>query len=372
MEYVVFASFLSFVVAFLTTPVVIKIADAKQLFDHPSALKVHYTPIPTFGGVAFFVAVLFSVILLVSFKSAPEMQLFIAASIVVFLIGLKDDILLISPTKNFLGQLLSVFLLTYQGHFQLSSLQGLLGIYELNTGVATIFTYLTVLLIINIFNLIDGIDGLVGMMGIITGLFFGCALMIAGDLPYAILAFSLVFSLMAFLIYNFSPARVFMGDTGSLFLGFVISVLAIRFINTDFHLLAKLNITQTGAMGFAAIFIPLMDTLRVFSIRIYKGLSPFSRDVNHIHHLLLNKGYAHVKVTIILSALSLANLLLAYSLQSLGINVVIGALMVSGIATAWVCALKRNKPNQKESHTVRDSKFSFLGKKSLNSSEINN
>jgi UDP-N-acetylmuramyl pentapeptide phosphotransferase/UDP-N-acetylglucosamine-1-phosphate transferase len=352
MEYVVFASCLSFVVAFLTTPVVIKIADAKKLFDRPSEHKVHFTPIPTFGGVAFFVAVLFSVILLVSFKSAPEMQYFVAASIVVFLIGLKDDILLISPIKKFLGQLLAVFLLTYQGHFQLTTLQGLLGIYELNTVVAAIFTYLTVLVIVNAFNLIDGVDGLAGMMGIITGLFFGCSFMFAGDMPYAILAFSLVFSLMGFLVYNFSPARVFMGDTGSLFLGLVISVLAIRFINTDYHVLAELSITQTGAMAFAAVFIPIMDTLRVFSIRIYKGLSPFSRDVNHIHHLLLNKGYTHVKVTIILVALSLANLLLAYSLQPLGINVMVGALMVSGILTAWICSINRNKPNQKENHKI--------------------
>jgi UDP-N-acetylmuramyl pentapeptide phosphotransferase/UDP-N-acetylglucosamine-1-phosphate transferase len=296
MGILVFAAILSFLIAFIATPVVIKVADAKKLFDQPSAHKVHFTPIPTFGGISFFVSVLFSLILLVSFKVAPELQNFIAASIVIFFIGLKDDVYLISPIKKFLGQLLAVFILTYQGDFQLTSLQGLLGVEALHPVLSRAFTYLTFLVIINAFNLIDGIDGLAAMLGISAGIFFGISFLFAENWPYAILAFALVFGLLGFLVYNFSPARVFMGDTGSLFLGLVLAVLSVKFINTDAQLLNKLSITETGAMAFAAVFIPIMDTLRVFMMRIYKGLSPFDRDVNHIHHILLNKGFSPEKL----------------------------------------------------------------------------
>jgi UDP-N-acetylmuramyl pentapeptide phosphotransferase/UDP-N-acetylglucosamine-1-phosphate transferase len=333
MEYLIFSAFLSFVVAFLTAPVVIKVADAKKLFDQPTANKVHSTPIPTFGGISFFVAVLFSLILFVSFKTTPELQNFFAASIIVFFIGLKDDVYLISPTKKFLGQLLAVFLLTYQGDFQLRSLQGLMGIEELHPVLSTAFTYLTFLVIINAFNLIDGIDGLAGMLGVVAGFFFGVAFMLVKDWSYAILAFSLVFALIGFLFYNISPARIFMGDTGSLFLGLVLAVLAIRFINTDLSTISSLKITETGAMAFTAVFVPIMDTLRVFIYRMYKGMSPFARDMNHIHHILLNKGHSHRKISFLLSSIAIGLLIIAYLLQPFGINVIIISLVILGIIT---------------------------------------
>jgi UDP-N-acetylmuramyl pentapeptide phosphotransferase/UDP-N-acetylglucosamine-1-phosphate transferase len=355
MEFLVFAAILSFVVAFITTPVVIKIADAKKLFDQPTAHKVHFTPIPTFGGISFFVAVLFSLILLVSFKTAPELQNFIAASTLVFFIGLKDDVYLISPIKKFLGQLLAVFLLTYQGDFQLNSLQGLMGIQELHPVLATVFTYLTFLVIINAFNLIDGVDGLAAMLGIVAGLFFGISFLVARDWPYAILGFSIVFSLIGFLFYNFSPARVFMGDTGSLFLGLVIAVLSVKFIGTSNSNFIDLNITETGAMAFAAVFIPIMDTLRVFMIRIYKGLSPFERDVNHFHHVLLNKGYSHSQISFILTITSIIFITVAYLLQPFGINVIISALLFLGLLFMWLAAPKG--PRKWERRSTTDGKY---------------
>ena len=372
MEILVFAALLSFLIAFIATPVVIKVADAKKLFDQPSAQKVHFTPIPTFGGISFFVSVLFSLILLVSFKEAPELQNFIAASILIFFIGLKDDVYLISPTKKFLGQLLAVFILTYQGDFQLSTLQGLLGVGVLHPILSTAFTYLTFLVIINAFNLIDGIDGLAALLGIIAGIFFGISFLIAENWPYAILAFSLVFGLLGFLIYNFSPARVFMGDTGSLFLGLVLAVLSVKFIRTDVQLVNKLSITETGAMAFAAVFIPIIDTLRVFMMRIYKGLSPFDRDVNHIHHILLNKGFSHRKAALTIAFSSILFISIAYLLQPFGINAMIAFLLVSG-ASLFLIFLKiesNNKPGK--FNRAKKDQVSFLDRTRLKSKEINN
>ncbi|MEY3178030.1 MAG: hypothetical protein RLZZ390_1335 [Bacteroidota bacterium] len=372
MEFLVFAAILSFVVAFITTPVVIKIADAKKLFDQPTAHKVHFTPIPTFGGISFFVAVLFSLILLVSFKTAPELQNFIAASILVFFIGLKDDVYLISPTKKFLGQLLAVFLLTYQGDFQLNSLQGLMGIQELHPVLATSFTYLTFLVIINAFNLIDGVDGLAAMLGIIAGCFFGISFLVAKDWPYAILSFSIVFGLIGFLFYNFSPARVFMGDTGSLFLGLVLAVLSVRFIRASNSNFVDLNITETGALAFAAVFIPIMDTLRVFMIRIYKGMSPFERDVNHLHHILLNKGYSHSQISFILAITSIVFITVAYLLQPFGINVIISTLLSLGLLLMWIVAPKGPRKWQRSSKADGKQSVSRFNKSSWKRPEFNN
>jgi UDP-GlcNAc:undecaprenyl-phosphate GlcNAc-1-phosphate transferase len=372
MEFLVFAAILSFVVAFVTTPVVIKIADAKKLFDQPTANKVHFTPIPTFGGISFFVAVLFSLILLVSFKKAPELQNFIAASILIFFIGLKDDVYLISPTKKFLGQLLAVFLLTYQGDFQLNSLQGLLGIRELYPVLSTAFTYLTFLVIINAFNLIDGVDGLAASIGVIAGLFFGISFMVAKDWPYAILGFSIVFALIGFLFYNFSPARVFMGDTGSLFLGLVLAVLSVRFIRTSNSNFVDLNITETGAMAFAAIFIPIMDTLRVFMFRIYKGMSPFERDINHLHHLLLNKGYSHRKITFILTIASVFFIMVAYLVQPFGINIVISVLLFLGLFLMWLVFPKGPRKWQTSSTPDKKQSVSLFNKSNWKRPEFNN
>lgn len=372
MGILVFAAILSFLIAFIATPVVIKVADAKKLFDQPSAHKVHFTPIPTFGGISFFVSVLFSLILLVSFKVAPELQNFIAASIVIFFIGLKDDVYLISPIKKFLGQLLAVFILTYQGDFQLTSLQGLLGVEALHPVLSRAFTYLTFLVIINAFNLIDGIDGLAAMLGISAGIFFGISFLFAENWPYAILAFALVFGLLGFLVYNFSPARVFMGDTGSLFLGLVLAVLSVKFINTDAQLLNKLSITETGAMAFAAVFIPIMDTLRVFMMRIYKGLSPFDRDVNHIHHILLNKGFSHRKTALVLTFTSILFVSIAYFLQYFGINVMIAFLLVGG-ASLFLIFWKIGSDNQPgKFNRAKKDQVSFLDRNRLKSKEINN
>ncbi|MFM1793812.1 MAG: hypothetical protein RL642_197, partial [Bacteroidota bacterium] len=347
-------------------------ADAKKLFDQPTSNKVHFIPIPTFGGISFFVAVLFSLILLVSFKNAPELQNFIAASILIFFIGLKDDVYLISPTKKFLGQLLAVFLLTYKGDFLFHSFQGLMGIEKVHPVLSTAFTYLTFLVIINAFNLIDGIDGLAAMLGIVAGIFFGVVFLVAKDWAYATLAFSLVFALGGFLVYNFSPARVFMGDTGSLFLGLVLAVLAVRFINAEVVTLQSLKLTETGAMAFAAVFIPIMDTLRVFVLRIYKGMSPFVRDVNHIHHILLNKGYSHRKITLLLSGVAILFLLIAYLLQPFGINAMVIGLVLASAMMLWLIGPKDGHASVPRIKKVTRTPVSMTDKKGFNSAEFNN
>lgn len=377
MGLVLLASLVSFIVAFTSIPVVIKIADAKKLFDLPDERKVHFTPIPSLGGVGIFAAMLLSVSTLVSFSETPGLQYFLGAAVIIFFLGLKDDILLISPMKKFAGQLIAAFLLVYPGHFQLTSLHGFLGLTALNPLFSMLFSYITILVVMNAFNLIDGVDGLAGTLGLVSTLFFGVVFAIEKDFAYAILAFSMAASLLAFLIYNFSPAKIFMGDTGSLLLGLVNAVLVIRFINTASLPGTALQFEAASAIGFAALFVPLMDTLRVTVLRVYQGRSPFDPDVNHIHHLLMRRGLSHMQITGLLGLLAIGFIAFAIFTQSMGINFVITGLFFIGTAIAAYCKLtalpsSNIDKNIKPSPSARDNKPTIILKNISSTAELNN
>ena len=351
MGLVLLASLVSFIVAFVAIPVVIKIADEKKLFDLPDERKIHFTPIPSLGGIGIFAALMLSVSTMVSFAENPGLQYFLAASIIIFFLGLKDDILLISPVKKFSGQFIAAFLLVYPGHFQLTSLHGFLGLTALNPMFSLLFSFITILVVVNAFNLIDGVDGLAGTLGLVSTLFFGVVFAIEKDFSFAILSFSMAASLLAFLFYNFSPAKIFMGDTGSLLLGLVNAVLVIRFINTASLPGTVLQFSAAPAIGFAALFVPLMDTLRVTVVRVYQGRSPFDPDVNHIHHLLMKRGLSHMQITGLLGLFAIGFIAFAIFAQSMGINFVIAGLFLIGTGIAAYCKLMP-QPLSKTAHII--------------------
>jgi UDP-N-acetylmuramyl pentapeptide phosphotransferase/UDP-N-acetylglucosamine-1-phosphate transferase len=328
MDTLFLASLLSFALTFVAMPVVIRIADAKHLFDLPGLRKVHFVPVPSLGGVGIFIAVAISILTLVDFSSAPELQYFLAAMLIIFFLGLKDDLYLISPLQKFMGQCLAAFILSFQGDYQLNSFYGFLGLHELLQPFSMAFTYMTILVVINAFNLIDGVDGLAGTLSLMSTLFFGVVFSIEGDMPHAILAFTTAAAILGFLAYNYSPARIFLGDTGSLMIGLVNAALVIRFINKQSMEGTVFNFDAAPAIAFAALFIPLADTLRVTVMRIYHGRLPFDPDVTHIHHILLNRGLSHTQITGVLGLASLAFLAFAILFQSLGINFVILSLFV--------------------------------------------
>ena len=229
-DLILLISLLSFMLAFVSIPVVIKVSRAKNLFDLPSSRKIHLVPIPSLGGVGIFIALMFSLASLLPFSSAPWIQYFIASSIIIFFLGVKDDIMLLSPMKKFMGQAVAVFILIFKGGFLINSFHGFLGIHQLHPVLCIAFTFLTMLVIINAINLIDGVDGLAGMLGLISSVSFGVLFMLENDLIFAALSFSLASALAGFLIFNFAPAKIFMGDTGSLLVGLVTAILVIHFI----------------------------------------------------------------------------------------------------------------------------------------------
>ena len=322
-DLILLISLLSFMLAFVSIPVVIKVSRAKNLFDLPSSRKIHLVPIPSLGGVGIFIALMFSLASLLPFSSAPWIQYFIASSIIIFFLGVKDDIMLLSPMKKFMGQAVAVFILIFKGGFLINSFHGFLGIHQLHPVLCIAFTFLTMLVIINAINLIDGVDGLAGMLGLISSVSFGVLFMLENDLIFAALSFSLASALAGFLIFNFAPAKIFMGDTGSLLVGLVTAILVIHFIDIESSTTSQLHLNAAPALGFAILFVPLMDTFRVSWLRIYYVKSPFESDKNHIHHILLRRGYSHMKISIVLSLFTIAVSLLTLIAQPLGINIIV-------------------------------------------------
>jgi UDP-GlcNAc:undecaprenyl-phosphate/decaprenyl-phosphate GlcNAc-1-phosphate transferase len=323
---------ISFIITFLAIPAIIKIAQEKKLYDVPDERKLHKKPISSLGGVGIFGGFFLAALLFIGNKANPEFQYFYAAAVVIFFLGVKDDILILTATKKFIGQVTATAILIHLGGLRISSMHGLFGIGELHEVFSLALTYITIILVINAFNLIDGVDGLAGTLGLLTMTVFGTYFYLVDMPAYSLLAFSMGGSLMAFLIFNYNPAKIFMGDSGSMMLGMVNSIMAIKFISVADSAGVSFRIQSAVAIGIAVLMIPLLDTLRVFSIRIFKGRSPFSPDRNHIHHLLLDKGLNHKKVTFSCLMLNVAFIALAYFGRDLGPTYLLGSIVLVALA----------------------------------------
>lgn len=318
----------SFVITFLAIPVIIQVAEQKKLYDVPDERKVHTRLVASLGGVGIFSGFLLSVLLSIQGQLNPEFQYFFAAALVIFFLGLKDDIMILSATKKFIGQIIAASILIHLGGIRLDSMHGLLGFSELPESFGLALSYLTIIVVINSFNLIDGVDGLAASLGILTMSVFGAYFFAIDYQAYALLSFSMAGSLVAFMIFNHQPAKIFMGDSGSLMIGLVNAILVIKFINVADTPFVPFPVTSAVAIGFAILIVPLLDTLRVFGIRIIKGRSPFTPDRNHVHHLLLDSGLGHAAVTLTCVVLNIGFILLAWLGRSLGPNYLLLALLV--------------------------------------------
>jgi UDP-GlcNAc:undecaprenyl-phosphate GlcNAc-1-phosphate transferase len=296
---ILITAIISFIVAFLAIPVIILIADKKKLYDIPDERKLHKHTIASLGGVGVFIALTFSSLLNISFLENPEFQYFFAALFIMFFIGLKDDIIALSAFKKFIVQIIAAAIIIHLGGIRIESLYGFLGIETLEPMYGIPLTYIVIVLLVNAFNLIDGIDGLAGGLGLMVTLLLGTYFYLAALPAYAMFSFALSAALLAFLIFNFHPAKIFMGDSGSLLIGMVASILVLKFVSVASNPSAVLPISSAAAIGVSILLIPLADTIRVFAIRILKGRSPFSPDRNHIHHILLDKGLNHSSIVLV-------------------------------------------------------------------------
>ena len=283
---------LTYVMAFVLTlifiPPVIFMVNRFKLFDRPNARKEHSIPTPTFGGISIFVGMMVSLLFWFKFNNHPTIITFFLSMILLFGVGIMDDLKDLAARYKLVIEAGVATLLAVSG-IRITSFGGLFGITELHIMAQYIITVVTIVGITNAFNIIDGIDGLAGGLGFMSLVTLGIFLTISKDLNYAMIAFALAGALLGFLYFNFNPAKIFMGDTGSLVLGFIIAVLCVQ--------LMKINSTPVipniYVFTLGIVMIPVFDTLRVFGTRIWKGRSPFSADKTHIHHLITTKGFTH-------------------------------------------------------------------------------
>jgi UDP-GlcNAc:undecaprenyl-phosphate GlcNAc-1-phosphate transferase len=266
--------------------------------DIPDERKVHKRAVPRIGGVAICMAWLFS--LLVYVDMTREVRGILAGSLIIFFTGFIDDLYGLTPKKKFLGQIIASLVTITVGHITIHSLGDLFGIGTLVVPelLTVPFTILAVVGIVNAFNLMDGLDGLAGGISTIAL----TALLILGYLSDNFLLIALCAALLGgvlgFLKYNVHPARIFMGDTGSLLVGFVIAFLAV--------ILTQSPGTQVQPLlPFLILGLPIVDTMRVMGSRMLQRKSPFSPDKTHVHHRFLDLGLDHRRTVTIIYGISL-------------------------------------------------------------------
>lgn len=308
----------SFLISFLSIPSIIKVANLKHLFDEPeSERKHHKNNVPTLGGLAIFAGFIFSTTFWAKQNEIVELQYIISSLIILFFMGVKDDIINLVAHKKLVGQAIAAFIVVYFADIRLTSLYGIFDIYDIPYSFSIILSLISVIAITNSFNLIDGIDTLAGSIGILSSTCFGIWFLLVGHYQYSIVSASITGALFAFLYYNKTPAKIFMGDTGSLVLGLISAVLAIKFIefNKNFSGNRTYSIYSVPSVAISILIIPLFDTARVFILRILQGKSPLLPDRNHIHHILTDLNYSHKKSTLILLSINILLVALSYSLQ---------------------------------------------------------
>jgi UDP-N-acetylmuramyl pentapeptide phosphotransferase/UDP-N-acetylglucosamine-1-phosphate transferase len=297
------AFIVSFVITHISIPSIIRVARLKGLFDEPDERKEHTTNIPTLGGLAIYSGFIISVCLFCDIQDFGEFQFIIASSFIIFLIGIKDDILITAPGTKLLGQIIACLIIIFSD-LKITHLHGFFDINEIPFMVSVFITLLVMLVVINGFNLIDGIDGLSSGVGIITSLAFGTWFFLVDQYDYVLLLCSLIGGLIAFFRYNvFSKTnKIFMGDTGSLMVGLIISVALIKFNELNIRKDVPYSIYASPSVSFGILIIPIFDVIRVIFIRFfkYKGLVIFRPDRNHIHHRLVSLGFSHLHSTILI------------------------------------------------------------------------
>jgi UDP-GlcNAc:undecaprenyl-phosphate GlcNAc-1-phosphate transferase len=342
---------IAYTITYFLLPLIIRFAHDNKLYDLPDERKIHNHKVSPLGGVAIFVGLIMSLLLISDFNIYnAESQYFIAAFFGIFIIGVIDDLFFLMAWKKFVGQLLVAAMLIFKANLLITDLHGFLGIHALTYSESIYVSFFSVILIINSFNLIDGVDGLAGSIGLISCLFFGVVFLMNNIIPYALLSFSLCGALLAFLKYNYPPAKIFMGDSGSTLIGLMTAILAIKFIGND-AIREDFSNLSTPAIAFGFLLIPLMDVLRVFALRIYKKQSPLTPDRNHLHHLLQNKGLSHIEITATLASAQFLFACLSLLIQGLDLNVILAIQFIVYFGSIYV--LKTFIPMRKKLHIVR-------------------
>jgi UDP-N-acetylmuramyl pentapeptide phosphotransferase/UDP-N-acetylglucosamine-1-phosphate transferase len=343
------STILAFGITFLSIPPIVKIAKAKGLYDLPNGRTSHFQATPYLGGVAVFTSIILTSVLIGGITFSQELMYIIAGLIILLFVGLKDDMLIINPKKKLLGQLTAAGIIVVLGDIRIDNFHGVLGFYDIPYIASILFTVFVFIVIVNGINLIDGIDGLASSISILISMTLGYWFFKAEVIPYAILCFTMVGSLSAFFYFNVfgKKNKIFLGDAGSLIVGMSIAVFTIQFLEKQAGISGPDSVSSAPAVAFGILIIPLFDSLRVFSLRIMQGRSPFSADRQHLHHILLDLGFSHLHATFILFTVNLFFIFLAmalnYPISSNIVLILMQIILATGLSMIATRILRRKR-----------------------------
>lgn len=288
---------------------ILKIAKEKNLVDNPDARKLQKVPVPVVGGLAVFFGLLFGLLcgitmmnifagdigMLSGIVSVNRLLSIVLGMSIMLYVGCMDDIMGLSPKARFLIEILVILGLIYSSGISVNSLHGLWGIDDIPSVVAVPLTIFAGVGIINAINMVDGVNGLSSGLCITCSMLFGLQFFCIGDYVNAVLAFSIASSLFLFFIHNVfgNQSRMFIGDAGTMVMG----VLMTWFVMCSMHDAGRGMILDYAycptAMVVAILSVPVADTLRVMTMRVFHGKSPFSPDKTHLHHAFVGIGVSH-------------------------------------------------------------------------------
>lgn len=301
-----------FLVAFIATlwihPKVLKIAIMKNLVDNPDARKLQRRPTPVMGGLAVFFGLLLGMCSSQLIESS-HIFIYLAVMSIMLYIGTIDDILDLSPKLRFLIEIAVIIILMKVTGHSINNFFGLWGLQDIPIWCAAPLTIVAAVGIINAINLIDGVNGLSTGFCIMACSLFAILFVLSDNTTMAIIAMSAAGAIIPFFLHNVfgSNTRMFIGDGGALVMGVIMSIFIINILCSD-SLSANLTEKNIGLIPFclAVLSVPVFDTLRVMTMRMIRGTSPFNPDKTHLHHLFIDLGFSHVGTT--LSILSLNTL----------------------------------------------------------------
>lgn len=296
-------------------PIIIKVARSVNLLDQPDNRKIHSISTPSMGGIAIFCGVIIALLFSVSMIDVMNEKYFLGGILMIFLLGIRDDLSSLQANHKLVVQVFAAALIVFFNGIEIHGLNGLFGWNDFPWYFNELFTIFIIVVMTNAFNLLDGIDGLAGSVGLLVSLGFCFLFYQVGDMFSASVSMAIAGALIAFLLYNWFPSRVFMGDTGSMMLGFILSVLVVKYLLVPVEVSGEIS---PVAVILSFLILPVYDTLRVFIIRFLAGRPPLSPDRNHIHHVLLKLGFNHGQAALRLIAFNIAIVVLVYLFQFLG------------------------------------------------------
>ena len=330
---IIAATLTAYAISNVSMPAIIKIAELKNLINAPDNDHIpQKCNVPTLGGIGIFSAFIISYSIWGQALSMQEFPFFVAALFILFLMGVRDDILKLNALTKFIVQLAAVLILVYGGGVYLSSFGGIFGVEDVSWLTGSLSTVVIMLAVINAYNLIDKIDGLAGGIGVIVAGVFGIWFWGSGFLSYALLSFALSGALIGFLAFNMYPAKLSMGDTGAMSVGFILGFLAIEFIALNHTLTNQIwHVSNGEVLAVSILIVPVIEALRVTLMRLNKSISLFEVNKSFARQVILDMRITHHNAVFIVWLFNLLMIGLAYLTMPLNVNLQLGIVIGVGI-----------------------------------------